>query len=179
MSVLAPWQEGPRVPKAGPTGPLLHGPPPSQQGRRVSRPRAHTPRGRQAWLAAKATVRSLTPSARSHRRRPTCRACRAHARHTRPDDEAGRWRPRKPLAWSVLMAPGGGEGGPAGGRGLWLTEGAQESLGLPGRWGDHGGRGGESTATPPQAAWEERRPIHLHRSSNLPPAHALLSTHPP
>lgn len=100
----------------------------------------HTLRGRQVWLAAKATVCSLTPSARSHRGHLPCWACRVSTRaythsepppptrsHTHTPAGTMSRRPAHPLDSSVLMGPGGRGGRPGELPGPQLTEEMPES----------------------------------------------------
>lgn len=74
--------------------------------------------------------------------------------------------PGNPLDSSVLMVPGGGEGGLGG----QLAHGGDaEKSGPALEVGDHGGRGDKSTVTLPQAAREERG--HIHSPVKQPPTH--------
>lgn len=171
-------QEGAGVPEAGLLGLLLHSPPPSQQVRRVSRPRPHTLRdGRPGWSPQPPSHSFPRPEA-TGATAPAGPAGHAHTHklgiiHTHTvahgrGDEA--WKPTRLAHPDGARRRGGRRPGPNGG-------GAEE----PGpalAVGDHGGHGGRTTVTPPQAAGEERR---LSRSPSVTcPATCSSSTiHPP
>lgn len=168
-------------PRSWPPGPSPAQPAPKPAGQTCVATSSSHPLGRQAWLVATAAV-SLVPSARSHRGHRARWACwaRAHPQtrnHTRTrlhtvthgrGDEA--WKPTQLARPDGARRWGGRRPGPNGG-------GAEE----PGpalAVGDHGGHGGRTTVTPPQAAGEERRPS---RSPSVTrPATCSSSTiHPP
>ena len=174
-------QEGAGVPEAGLLGLLLHSPPPSQQVRRVSRPRPHTLwDGRPGWSPqppshsfprpeATGATAPAGPAGHAH----THKLGIIHAHGCTRSHTAGVTRPENPLDWPVLMVPGGGEGGGQG-----LTEEARRSLALPWRWVTTGATGAGPRSHRPRRPGRRGDLAVLHQSRVPPPAHPLLSTHP-
>lgn len=166
-------------PRSWPPGPSPAQPAPKPAGQTCVATSSSHPPGRQAWLVATAAV-SLVPSARSHRgHRALGPAGHAHAHklihaHGRTRSHmAGMTRPGNPLDWSVLMLPGGGEGGGQG-----LTEEAQRNLALPWWWVTTGATGAGPRSHRPRRPGRRGDPAVLHQSHVPPPAHPQLSTHP-
>lgn len=178
-------------PKSCPHGPPPVQPPPNQQVRHVSRPCPSYTLG-MAGVAGHQSHRLLSHSLSPKPQRSPCLlgplGCahtHTHRNHTPPhtrsashahtdaqrraarNDEAGSCRPGNPLDSSVLMVPGGGEGGLVSSQG-----GHAEKSGAALEVGDHGGgvgHGDKSTAILPQL--QGRTGGHIHFLVVQPPIH--------